>query len=264
MFAYLIGLSIQILNRDIFEIVCSHRVVNYVQSFASRCFMDLPAELIDNIDSVSHAMSLAGMIRGQMGDDEFPGALSNSFLEYVGLAFDSHYKMLLVHSAKDFRDNLNGCSVLDNLGISWLANLGERSLALFTDRYCRLRGGFQSLGTGPAPDVSLDASQLRADLQAVVAAAQAAIAAAGAVQGLSTSGTATPGAAATGSKKAGTIISGLVSPDFVGGVLGLRCLAALWLKLKVVSIFVFGMFLVHLLSVGTLDSANLVVLPILR
>ena len=43
--------------------------------------MDPPADLIDNIDSVCHAMSLAGMLRGQMGDDEFPGALANSFLE---------------------------------------------------------------------------------------------------------------------------------------------------------------------------------------
>ena len=106
--------------------------------------------------------------------------------------------MLLMHSIMDYRDNLNGWKFLDSGGHPRPAHLGKKSLALFTDRFCRLNGCFPRPAMGPAPEASPEAAQLRSDMQAVVVAAQSAIPAAGAVQGGYTSGTATHGAAAPG------------------------------------------------------------------
>ena len=118
--------------------------------------MDPPQELIDNIENVGHAMALAGFVQGKPGEDDFPGTIATSFLDHLGLSMESHYAMLTIHDEKDIKDELRDWEVSDADGTVRKATLGERGLALFTDRHCRLRAG--SLApSGPEPSTEASA-----------------------------------------------------------------------------------------------------------
>ena len=130
--------------------------------------MDPPQELIDGIEDVGHAMALAGIVQGEPGEDDFPGTLANSFLDRLGLSMESHYAMLTIHDEKDIKDELQDWEVSGADGTVRKATLGERGLALFTDRYCRLRAGsLTPSGPGPSTETSTQAQAHVAELQVI-------------------------------------------------------------------------------------------------
>ena len=122
-------------------------------------FDDPPTDIIMGIDTIGHAMHLAGLTVGELGDDEHPGELALSFLNHLGFTVDSHYSLLVIHDEKDVKDSLRDWEVPSSSGPLRKANFGERSVALFVDRYCRLRAGVLPQGAAGGTDDQQQALQ---------------------------------------------------------------------------------------------------------
>ena len=59
--------------------------------------LDPPQEGLGGIETIGHAVAVAGMIIGQPGEDGSPVALASSLLEFLVVTVESHFAMLLFH-----------------------------------------------------------------------------------------------------------------------------------------------------------------------